>query len=320
MRMIPAVARRGERDRIRGMTTYVLAGAVAAVAVFASARSVVTSPATSLTSAQRPTLAFLAGFGARTPADEDSLTQLLEERYEIRTVDLGVGGASELSPRRVAVLVVLGPTEPLSPEAAAAVDAYLEAGGSALLALEGNRVDIRTEYADLVTSGLEAVLEKRGLRVVPGLAYDLRWNQFISIGTRARDSRVFPYPYFPNADKGRAHSITSDLEAFSLGWPAALDIIDTVRVVPLWTTTEVGGRFTEARTVNPEVPWDWTKHAMGRQVLAVAMGPDGQTGAPRGRLVVVGDANFLDARFARYNRDNRKFVVNAVDWLAGVRR
>jgi hypothetical protein len=72
----------------------------------------------------------------------------------------------------------------------------------------------------------------------------------------------------------------------------------------------------------PDQNWDVPEEEMGVRTVAAAVDPGLTEGAsnggtpPGGRLVVVGDASFLDAQFAGSNQQNVLFTANAIDWLA----
>jgi ABC-type uncharacterized transport system involved in gliding motility auxiliary subunit len=109
------------------------------------------------------------------------------------------------------------------------------------------------------------------------------------------------------------------LSALTFGWPTALELGDTVAARPLWVTTEAAGRYpANGIPVGPDQPFRPDLTRLARQTLAAAVTAPRADGRSNGgaRLVVVGDANLLEDRFARGNLQNVIFATNALDWLA----
>ena len=75
-------------------------------------------------------------------------------------------------PRTCRVLLVAGPTTPLAPGAALAVQAYLRTGGAVLVAAASRAVPGATEPGGLVPTGLEAILAADGLGIPAAIAVD----------------------------------------------------------------------------------------------------------------------------------------------------
>ncbi len=90
-------------------------------------------------------------------------------------------------------------------------------------------------------------------------------------------------------------------------------------MTPLVETTRGGGARTGMVPLSPQQ--QWPHDSLGRQLLAVLVNPlgakkDAVDSLPKGRLVVVGDADFASDNFARDDQANLAFALNAIDWLA----
>jgi hypothetical protein len=125
-----------------------------------------------------------------------------------------------------------------------------------------------------------------------------------------------------------------NLQNLSLAWATAFAIKDSVHVVPLWRTTDAAGLRSVDLPIEPNFFSADVADERGAQIVAVAVDPgltpkggkkasrnsngaeDNHGGGHRGRLVVVGDADFLADQFVRSNPQNLIFAANALDWLA----
>ncbi|HEX9885067.1 MAG TPA: Gldg family protein [Longimicrobiales bacterium] len=276
-----------------------------------------TAALAAMTSERRPRVAFLTGFGGRGAAMLQPLSQVLGDRYQVTSVDVSVDPAPpELSPDSIDIVAVVGNTEPWTAQAAATLDAYLDAGGGALLLLENNRLSDQAPITEPFASGLQDLIGRRGVRLADQMVYDVRSNETVSLGRQSIFNLVAPYPLWPLAVPATRHSITKDLERLGLAWAAPLDVTDPETVTPLWTTTPYGGRRNVMGGIDPQTAVDTETldpSTLGTQTLAAAVLPEEGEG---GRLVVVGDADFIQGQFIQNNPQNLSFVANAVDWLA----
>lgn len=298
-----------------------------------------TSTIASMTADRTPRVAFVSGFGARSSFQMPELNQALSERYEVTTVNMepdSLGGLRDLSPDSFSVVVLVGPTQPVAPAAVAELEDYLDSGGAGLFFVENSQLSPQAPISQPLNTGLGPMLEARGVRLTESMAYDVRSNQTVSLGRQSVFSLVSPYPLWPVAVPAADHPTNRNLESLSLAWAAVLEIADSTRATPIWTTTEFGGRKPAMGSIDPETAVSADEvdpEALATQVLAAAVvlgteagdagegGEDaeeagGAEGAAGGRMVVVGDADLLQSQFARGSPQNLSFAANAVDWLA----
>ncbi len=278
----------------------------------------------SMTSDARPRLRFASGFGARQAFELPALQQELSDRYSVGSVALDGDTVPPLSSDSIDVLVVAGPTEPMSPLALERLAEYVDGGGAAMLLVEGTRIDPQSPMASPVTSGLEGFIEERGVRYDGGIVFDLASAERVQMGRQGIFAVVRSYPLWPILFRGADHPVTRDLNNLSVGWASALVPIDSARVTPLWTTTEAGGVQAPGSPIAPDMQTFPDEAGLGVEVVAAAVdfalpGEEGEENEPSertGRMVVVADVDFLDEQFVRSSRQNLLFAANAVDWLA----
>ena len=278
----------------------------------------------SMTDDARLRLRFASGFGARQAFELPALQQELSERYSIGSVALDGDSVPRLDPDSIDVLVVAAPTERMSRLAVDRIGEYVDGGGAALLLVEGTQVDPQSPMSTSVTSGLETFLEERGVSWDGGIVYDLASAERVQMGRQGIFAVVRSYPLWPILFRGADHPVTRDLNNLSVGWASALVLNDTVRAVPLWTTTGAGGVQAPGSPIAPDMQTYADEADLGVEVVAAAVdfsipaeGSDGKNGLEGGgRMVVVADVDFLDAQFVRSSRQNLLFAANSVDWLA----
>ena len=279
----------------------------------------------SMTTEERPRLAFMKGFDAKEPFYYRSFRQALADRYDVTSVDIENDSTGAFSIDSVDVLVVAAPATPVSPEVADAIDGYLNAGGAALLLLERHAFNPQSPMAIPVTTGLEGMLAARGVKSTGELLFDAASAERVSM--RQGIFTVFrPYPLWPISVRGDNHATNRSLNNVNFAWASPLTWQeDDASVTPLWNTTEGGGTNPAGSPVQPGMEFAGGQSEPGVHTYAVAVDPaladepeDGEDTAaerPGGRLIVVGDADFLEDRFVQQNSQNLSFAANAVDWL-----
>ena len=286
-----------------------------------------------MTGEERSTVTFLTGYGAREPRDLQIFSEMLSQRYNVEALDLERSSVRELSPQSSRVLVVAAPGQVLPSESVGLVRRYLDQGGGGLFLLDRTQVAGEMRLTEDVPSGLEPLLEDRGVRVLPGIIYDLRSSDRISMGQQWNLSNLLqPYPYWPIVSTAEPHATTRDLQRMSLGWANPLEIVAGKPAASLWTTTDAAGLQDAGTPVVPgEGQLSQEPSDLQVRVVAVAVAPElaagadnGEAEAPlirpggdqAGRIVVVGDVDFLGDDFIGASPQNLFFAANAVDWLA----
>lgn len=278
-----------------------------------------------MTAERRQGVAFLTGFGSQGPETFPSFARALSERYDLRTIDLAVDTIPSLSRDTLDIVVVAGPQQPLSPPAVEAIRTFIEAGGSALFLIDKHQVSPETPFMYPVFTGLESFLEEKGVGTDAGVILDHASNSNISMGQQGIFNVVRPYPLWPVTLRGDPHPTTRDLSSLSAGWATALTVTDST-VQKLWVTTERGAIQAAGGIIMPDALLEPDPDDFRTVTLAVALDPaatddrgssgEGSGSASEGRMIVVGDVDFLQEQFVRSNPQNLVFTLNAIDWLA----
>ena len=278
------------------------------------------SAISTMTADERQRVAFLTGFGSQGPETFPSFAQALSERYDLQTIDLTVDTVPSLD--TLDIVVVAGPQQPIGAPAVDAIRSFIDDGGSALFLIDKHQVSPETPMMYPVFTGLESFLQENGVGTDAGVALDHSSNSTISMGQRGIFNVVRPYPLWPIAVKGDPHTVTRDLSNLSVGWATALTVADST-VQKLWVTTEMGAIQAPGGIIMPDALLEPNPDDFQTLTLAVSLDPagtgDGGAGsgsAAEGRMIVVGDVDFLQEQFLRANPQNLVFTLNAIDWLA----
>lgn len=275
-----------------------------------------------MTIEERPGVAFMQGFGSKGGSELPEFRSLLAERYTVRSVRMAPDSTPPISSDSTQVIILAGPTQALDSLARFRIEEFVDGGGSALLLLEPILLDPQSPQPIPVFSGLDPTLERWGVHFTPSLVADLASSEQVSLGQRGFFNVVAPYPLWPIVVPSGDHITTRSLTALSLTWSGALEITDSAAVTPLWETTEAGILRSPSLPIVPDQDWNVPQSDMGVRVVAAAVVPLGEGAAgededqSKGRLIVVGDASFLESQFMGVKQQNIVFAANAVDWLA----
>ncbi len=305
-----------------------------------------------LTRTDTPKVAFVTGFGAKTQSDYGAFSRELGRTYDLSAVDLSAEDAVIASD--LDALILAGPKEPLAASARARLSAYMENDGRMLFLAEGADVNLRFLFAAPVPDSAREFSQTLGVRVNADLVFDLRSNESITVPGEVFNY-IVPYPFWLRAlPAGVEHPIVRDLNSVFLPWASSLDTLSTLggrSFTPLLATSEFagtqqGGSF----EIRPDQEPIYSRESLQPRLLAVAVqgavGPgagepaampavdtagatggsngQGENGAPerqasadvpRGRSVIVGDADFLTDQFLRNAPEGLIFALNAIDWL-----
>jgi len=267
-----------------------------------------------MTTEDRPGVSFVEGFGARTPTQIPGLSESLAERYRLGTIDIAGDTADAISLDSTRVLVVAGATQPLDSAAVDRVRAYVDAGGSTLFLMEPVILNPQSPMPIPASSGLEPLIEERGVSMSPGLVMDVVSSQRVNIGRQGIFSVIAPYPLWPIVVPAGSHPVTNGLGTLSLSWGAALELANDPQLVALWETTEGGAIQRPGAPILPDQEWSVPEEELGVLPVAAALLPAADSSG--GRMIVVGDASFTDAQFIQSSPANLAFLANAIDWLS----
>jgi ABC-type uncharacterized transport system involved in gliding motility auxiliary subunit/ABC-type transport system involved in multi-copper enzyme maturation permease subunit len=271
-----------------------------------------------MTARKKPRVAFLSGYGSKSPSEIQGMSENFADRYTLGTLELrGDSSGHPVDPDSTRVLVIAGPTMTIDSLAVERVRAFARAGGSVLILLDPVAFDQQAATPIPVKSGLDRLLQERGVRFNPNLVFDLASHERLTLGRQGSSNVVAAYPLWPVTVPVGVNAITRNLKALTLAWAGTLEITDSTKVVPILQTTAAAGLRSPSLPITPDQDWSVPPSQLGVRTVAVAIDPEkgeGQSVKP-GRIVVVSDASFLDPQFVQSSPQNLVFLANAIDWL-----
>jgi len=157
--------------------------------------------------------------------------QVLQQEYEVRSVDLSLGSVAP----EIDVLVVVGPQD-LDEKALYAIDQYLMRGGALILA-NGHAGIMASPMGGLaaqpIAGEFDAMLTHYGFTIPESLVLDPQNEPFpIPVVRQVGEFQVqeiqqVPYPFFIDIrpdGMAKGHPIVANLQAITLNWASPIDV------------------------------------------------------------------------------------------------
>lgn len=226
----------------------------------------------------------------------------------------------------VKVIAVAGTPDSLTTAELARLQRFLDAGGSLLLMAGGMQLSTQGPLAFSRLVGWNKLLKPYGVAIASDMVYDLVSNERVGIPAQFGQVLV-AYPFWLRALSTKASPVNADLGSVLLPWASQLDTSHALpgTVTPLLVTSRAGGVQETTAFLSPGR--DFSRDSLRPRLVAALVNPlaratvpgarrDSARATPRGRVVLVGSADFASDRFARNSPENLVFVQNAVDWLA----
>lgn len=243
----------------------------------------------------------------------------VRELYEVREIDLATTDISN----DINTLIIVGPREEFNEGQLQKIDDFVMSGGYLLVIADGVVIGEGLS-ASINNTGLDNLLINYGIKLNHDLVLDV-------ISGRASFSQGFmnfstSYPLWPMIVKkgfDADNAVVSSLESLILGWTSSVEVINQEegnRVSFLAKTSSKSWAQTENFNLNPQQMFTPSGN-IGSKTLAVSVSGKfnsayGNKSTDTGRIIVVGDADFIHDDFSRQYPDNMLFFQNLVDSLS----
>ena len=243
----------------------------------------------------------------------EQFRQALAQTHQVEPITLTADSPIADS---VSVLVLIGAPDSLTEATRVRLVRFFERGGSALVAASGMDLG-QQQFAMQRDVSWNEILEPFGVSIRSDMVHDLLSNE--QVGMTTNFGRLFrPYPLWIRALSTQANVVNEGIETVFLPWPSTIDTSDVAAGTgtALLTTSQGGGVETNAVMLDPAR--EFPREGLAPQLVATLVNPaaaEDESG-PAGRVVVVGNSQFLIDRFVGGNPGNAAFALNAIDWLA----
>ena len=262
-----------------------------------------------LTRDQKPAIGLLVDASGGPGTGYQEMQEQLDKAYDVRLLAFSDSTRPDTG---LAAIVLAGAPDSVPADQLARLERYVDEGGSLIVLAGGMAISPEMPMARPRPLPWNPLLERFGISIRDDMAYDLLANEVIPVPSDfGRVMQV--YPFFIRAESTRRSTINQDLGAAVLTWASTIDTTKAApgTITPLLVTSEAGGTFTDATSIDPGNSFPRTD--LGRRVLGVVAAPKGN---PRGRAVAIGSSDFASDRFVRVAPENLALALNAIDWLA----
>lgn len=299
-----------------------------------------------VTADKTPTIGIATGEATRLSPQDDFRLMTDWWRRQYFVIEFEFSG-NEPVPSDVDVLILPGIVRTLAKREQYVLDQFLQRGGGLAIFSEGVRVDLSNLSASAAPTGLEDLLAAWGVKLNNNLVMDAA-NELQ--GFRSEFQQFFlPYPPLVKAVKGgfnRESGLVNKLEGVVFPFVSSVEIwreklTDKTKAVALVSTTDrawlqensfilapqaiplptvtgaktlavmLTGRFSSAFRRETIPPLE------GNKIVAKDDKDNFRESTDNGRLVVVGDADFLTDQYVQRLPANAALAGNLVDALAG---
>ena len=246
-----------------------------------------------------------------------ALQQELSKTYQVRPLSFPAPGLPEDD---IMVLVLAGHPDSLPADQMERLEAFFDRGGSALVMASAMQMDPSQQMVATERSvPWNQVIAPFGVAIQADMVYDLLSNEPVSLPTQF--GRVLTaYPYWVRAASTGSSIVNEQAQSLFLPWTSSIDTSGAVpgTVTPLFVSSQAGGVQTQQVLLMPQQQFPQTN--LATRVLAVMVDPnaadDQASTGGRGRLIVVGNSEFVADDQLRSAPENLTFVLNAIDWLS----
>ena len=274
-----------------------------------------------VTTDEMPVLGIVSSHGSlSTDSDMSYVYKELQKIYSIRSIDLSTEEAK--IPDNIHTLIIAGPKEQFNEEQIKKIDQFLVKGGSLLVMLDGVAVADGL-IASANETDLDQMLARYGVTINKDLVLD------VSSGMASFSAGFFSfssnYPLWPkiipeNFDQENAS--VAKLESLLLPWSSSISVdegkVDAEsKISYLVKSTQRAWTMKDTYNLDPQqgfAPGSQSQENLAVSVFGKFKSDQGETS--EGRLIVVGDSDFVRDRFIQESPSNLIFFQNIVDSLS----
>lgn len=279
-----------------------------------------------------PTIAFSSGLGETEQAKISEINTLLEKNYQITTLDLSEDKIK--FDDKIDTLIIVGPKTKFSSKTKFVLDQLLMNQKGVLL-LSG-KINVSDELVTTINeNGLDDFLTHFGIKLDKSLVVD----QSAALANFRSQYGTFlvSYPFWVMTRQENAnHNLppTAGSESIVLPWTSPLELSNDAK--PLWQSTPTAMNLTDYTNVSPTRKLEFTKDKEKQFILAAIQTNKTESffkdkrpndfeklgvssfkeNTTTTKLVVVGNANFIENQIVTSYPENAQFFLNLVDYIS----
>lgn len=242
------------------------------------------------------------------------LRQELQRSYDVRTVSMT--DSSEID-SDIAVLLIAGTPFMLDSVQTERFGAFIQRGGAAMIMANGMEIQQQGFMAQARPVGWNTLLEPYGVSIRLDLIYDLASNERVVVPVPG-GRLMLSYPFWVRALSTQQSVVNQDLESAVFPWVSGIDTSRAApgAVTPLFASSRAGGAEGGRAFVNPQR--EFPQDNLGVHLVAAMVNPlaSDSLDDALGRVVVVGNSDFVTDQHVQNAPSGMVFVLNATDWLA----
>jgi|GEM_PF-2053192 gliding-associated putative ABC transporter substrate-binding component GldG len=244
--------------------------------------------------------------------------QELSKLYQVKLVDLKTKKIDDT----IKTLVIIGLKENLSKDELEVVDRFLMSGKAVLILQDG--VNIYSEPVHVAIANQSNFLDypaKYGIKINKDLVSDL--NSGLATFNQGFFNINIDYYLWPKISKDQldsSNSSMSQLDSLILPWASSLSLDKSLMPNAnyselirssnhAWTQTEKFNLDPNAQVLSP----DKKSYLMAVKLTGELKSPYSNSQTTEGKLIVVGNSNFIKSDFINGNQNNLLFAQNLID-------
>lgn len=276
----------------------------------------VTTAIKKVTQENVPQVGLVTGYGGLAESGDKFKTarKKLEEVYEVKEVDL----SQKEIPSEVDTLIVSGPTKKFKEDALKKLDSFIMGGGSTIFLVDGVKID-NGVMATQNKTDINNLLENYGLRINNNVVLDTA-NARVSFrsGLISYQKKYPPWVKVKKENFNKDNVAVADLESLTLPWVSSIEKTSASSGSYITLAQTTPNSWTQEQKYNLRPNKQFMPNSTAQRDLAVMTSGElssaySDASTQKGKIIAVGDSDFVKERFLSRNRDNLVFFQNLVD-------
>jgi len=277
----------------------------------------ITTKIKKLVDTNKETIAFVKT-NSQNDIKNENISQLLRQRYTVRTTNLDQELSSDVS-----VILLNGLEDSLTKGEHQNLEDFIGRGGNLILAQNRIQTDLATQQANPIESNIFTLLDSYGLHIEPNLVLDFNCGK-VNVQQNLGFLRIpvpMDYPFLPIIKENNFNNavvMVSDLEALRLMFPSELIIKDSL-IIPLFTSSNQSTTMQEFFNLNPDPnanPSFRQLNEKGKTLGAIAEVIQ-KNSDTLSQIILITDSKFMSDDGGGSAGENHIFIMNALDYLLG---